>query len=174
MTNSEIEEYMQEVEDPPSVDVPPSVEKTNDIEEKRESLAMLAVLGTTKEYTGITMSLGDVKKLSVKGVEKYFKRYQAFLGKQITGGLVEAAIQVAAQAISYIVPIDDSESLCKDLQNDELVKRELSNAAGLLVLKGGRFVALASALFQVIRHVKLRPTEHPLEQPINTLELTEQ
>jgi len=171
MANSEIEEYMQEVEAPSSIEKP---KDTDDVEEKRESLAILASLGTTKEYIGINMSLGDIKKLSVKNVEKYFNRYQTVLGKQVTGGLVESAIQVAAQVISYIVPIDDSESLCNDLQNDELVKRELSNVAGLLVLKGGRFVALASALFQVVRHVKLGTTEHTLEQTINTLEQTEQ
>ena len=44
--------------------------------------------------------------------------------------------------------------LCYDLQNDELVKRELSNIAGLLVVRGGRLVALGSALFQVVRHIK--------------------
>ena len=52
------------------------------------------------------------------------------------------------------MPIDDTEELCYDLQNDELVKRELSNIAGLLVVRGGRLVALGSALFQVVRHIK--------------------
>ena len=52
------------------------------------------------------------------------------------------------------MPIDDTEELCYDLQNDELVKRELTNIAGLLVVRGGRLVALGSALFQVVRHIK--------------------
>ena len=56
--------------------------------------------------------------------------------------------------ISCFLPIDDTEELCYDLQNDELVKRELSNIAGLLVVRGGRLVALGSALFQVVRHIK--------------------
>ena len=47
-----------------------------------------------------------------------------------------------------------TQELCYDLQNDELVKRELSNIAGLLVVRGGRLVALGSALFQVARHIK--------------------
>ena len=37
---------------------------------------------------------------------------------------------------------------------DEIVRRELVNAAGYLVLKGGRFVALASALFHIVSHVE--------------------
>jgi len=138
--------------------------KADDVEVKRESLAILASLGTTKEFLGVEMSLGDIKKLSAKDVEKYYNRYQTVLGKQVSSGLVESGIQVASQLISYVVPIDDAEALSKDLQNDELVKRELTNFAGLLVLKGGRMVALASALFQVAKHVKLRESEETVNK----------
>ena len=124
-----------------------------DIEEKRESLAILASLGTAKDYLGVQMSLGDVKKLSPKDVEKYYYRYQSILGKQVTGGLVENVIKLASKVISNVIPIDNNETLSSDLLQDELVRRELTNAAGYLVLKGGRFVALASALFHVVSHV---------------------
>ena len=67
---------------------------------------------------------------------------------------VDSAISTATKVISCFLPIDDTEELCYDLQNDELVKRELSNIAGLLVVRGGRLVALGSALFQVARHIK--------------------
>ena len=124
-----------------------------DVEEKRESLAILASLGTAKDYLGVQMSLGDVKKLSPKDVEKYYYRYQSILGKQVTGGLVENVIKLASKVVSNVIPIDDCNSLSSDLLQDELVKRELTTAAGYLVLKGGRFVALASALFHVVSHV---------------------
>ena len=52
--------------------------------------------------------------------------------------------------------------MTSDLKNEELVRNELSDLAGLLVLKGGRFVALASALFHVVRHVKIgNPSDAP-------------
>ena len=47
--------------------------KSEDLEIKQESLAILAVLGTTKEYLGADMSLGDVKKLSGKRCRKIFQ-----------------------------------------------------------------------------------------------------
>ena len=72
----------------------------------------------------------------------------------MANGLVDSAIRTATKVISCFLPIDDTEELCYDLQNDELVKRELSNIAGLLVVRGGRLVALGSALFQVARHIK--------------------
>ena len=72
----------------------------------------------------------------------------------MANGLVDSAISTATKVISCFLPIDDTEELCSGLQNDELVKRELSNIAGLLVVRGGRLVALGSALFQVARHIK--------------------
>ena len=125
-----------------------------DVEYQKESLVILASLGTTKEYLGVEMSLEKIHKLSDKEVEKYFNRYQKVAGQKMANGLVDSAISTATKVISCFLPIDDTEELCYDLQNDELVKRELSNIAGLLVVRGGRLVALGSALFQVARHTK--------------------
>ena len=125
-----------------------------DVEYQKESLVILASLGTTKEYLGVEMSLEKIHKLSDKEVEKYFNRYQKVAGQKMANGLVDSAISTATKVISCFLPIDDTEELCSDLHNDELVKRELSNIAGLLVVRGGRLVALGSALFQVARHIK--------------------
>ena len=125
-----------------------------DVEYQKESLVILASLGTTKEYLGIEMSLEKIHKLSDKEVEKYFNRYQKVAGQKMANGLVDSAIRTATKVMSCFLPIDDTEELCYDLQNDELVKRELYNIAGLLVVRGGRLVALGSALFQVARHIK--------------------
>ena len=125
-----------------------------DVEYQKESLVILASLGTTKEYLGVEMSLEKIHKLPDKEVEKYFNRYQKVAGQKMANGLVDSAISTVTKVISCFLPIDDTEELCYDLQNDELVKRELSNIAGLLVVRGGRLVALGSALFQVARHIK--------------------
>ena len=125
-----------------------------DVDFQKESLVILASLGTTKEYLGVEMSLEKIHKLPDKEVEKFFNRYQKVAGQKMAKGLVDSAISTATKVISCFLPIDDTEELCYDLQNDELVKRELSNIAGLLVVRGGRLVALGSALFQVVRHIK--------------------
>ena len=147
-------------------------EKTNkkfsisagDVDYQKESLVILASLGTTKEYLGVEMSLEKIHKLPDKEVEKFFNRYQKVAGQKMANGLVDSAISTATKVISCFLPIDDTEELCYDLQNDELVKRELSNIAGLLVVRGGRFVALGSALFQVVRHIKFnRESENDRE-----------
>ena len=142
-----------------------------EIEEKRESLAILVSLGTAKDYLGVQMSLGDVHKLTPKGVEKFYFRYQTKLAKQVTGGLVENAIKLTSKTISRFIPIDDPDSLSNDMIQDEIVRRELVNAAGYLVLKGGRFVALASALFHIVSHVDFSPQKEVLvETPVHDAE----
>ena len=151
-----VEDYIEEI---PEVKEDKTSDEDDDLETERESLEILASLGTTEEYLGKAMSLGDIKKLSPKQVKKYFNRYKTVMGKRVSTGLVESAISAASVLISYVIPVDDVESLNEDLKNDDLVKRELSNFAGLLVLKGGRLVALASGLFKVAKHVKLRPSE---------------
>ena len=50
-------------------------EVQNELASKREALAILATLGTTKEWIGENFSLGGVNKLSDQDVEKYFVRY---------------------------------------------------------------------------------------------------
>ena len=150
-----VEDYIDEIPEVKDDKTPDD----DDLENHRESLAILASLGTTEEYLGKAMSLGDIKRLSPKHVEKYFNRYKTVMGKRVSTGLVESAISAASVLISYVIPVDDVEALNEDLKNDDLVKRELSNFAGLLVLKGGRLVALASGLFKVAKHVKLRPSE---------------
>ena len=160
-----IEDYIEEIPEKKTHPASESVaDEEDDLEVKRESLAILASLGSTEEFLGKAMSLGDIKRLSPKGVEKYFNRYKTVMGKKVTGGLVESAISAASVLISYVIPVDDVEALNEDLKNDDLVKRELSNFAGLLVLKGGRLVALASGLFKVAKHVKLRPSEENVKE----------
>ena len=162
MTN--VEDYIEE-----KTEVKNDTNQSEDLEIKQESLAILAALGTTKEYLGVEMSLGDIKKLSAKDVEKYFNRYQAVMGKKINGGLVDSSLQLVSKLISYLVPVDDIESLCNDLKNDDLVNRELTNIVGLLALKAGRLAALASGLFQVAKHVKFNKNQQfPREEPANS------
>ena len=133
-----------------------------EIEEKRESLRILVTTGAAKEYLGMCVmqdgkskeiEVRDIERFSPKTVEKFYFRYQTKLAKQVTGGLVESVIKLGAKTMSKFVPIDDPDSLSNDLVQDEIVRRELTNAAGYLVLKGGRFVALASALFHVVSHI---------------------
>ena len=140
-----------------------NVQAPDDLESKRESLSILASLGMTKEFLGVEMSLGDIKKLSTNDVEKYYLRYQTILGKQLSSSPVDSAVLAASKAVSMVVSIDDTDQLYQDLKSDEIIERKLSSFAGLLILKGGRLVALARAFFQVVKHVTIGKQEETSE-----------
>ena len=86
-----------------------SVENSDETEINRESLAILASLGITKEYLGEELSLGDIKKLKESDVLKYYKRYQSVLGKQLHKGLIESFNRTAVKGLSYFLNFDDTE-----------------------------------------------------------------
>ena len=138
-------EYIESKPDNKSIEN--SDEKLSETEIKRESLAILAFLGTTKEYLGVDLNLGNISKLKEGDVLKFYTRYQSVLGKQLHKGLIEGFIRTTVKGLSYFINFDDTEELNKNLQKNELVKREVSFISGKLVLRGGRFVALGSALY---------------------------
>ena len=71
----------------------------------------LPSMGETKEYLGVNLSLGDVKKLTGKKVQAYYCRYEAVLGKQVAGALVRNGINMFCHLASYLLPIDDVDAL---------------------------------------------------------------
>ena len=76
-----IEDYLEVKQEAKSKSRPE--ESSDETEIKRESLAILASLGTTKEYSGIDLNLSDISKLKTKEIKRYFNRYQSVLGVQL-------------------------------------------------------------------------------------------
>ena len=143
-------------------------EVQNELACKREALAILATLGTTKQWIGENFSLGDVSRFSDQDVEKYFVRYQSVLGKRVTGDLADAIIDVGVKATSYVLPIDAADETTKDLKKNDLVMRELSTFTGYLALNAGRLVALAAELFFLAKHVDIEKTKGMLNRNSTT------
>ena len=100
-----------------------NVQAPDDLESKRESLWILASLGTTKEFLGVEMSLGDIKKLQNKDDAKFYLRYQTILGKQLSSSLVDSTVLAASKAASKVVSTDDTEQLYQDLKSDVFGQR---------------------------------------------------
>ena len=72
---------------------------------------------------------------------------------------------------SIKIIIDDTNEVSKQLHNNEVVMRELSTIVGYLALNGGRFVALATVIFIIAKHVKFggnqqKRNEHPAETQV--------
>jgi len=128
-----------------------------DIPALREQLAVLVSTGKAKEAMGVQLTQEQVKRLSDKEVEKYTKRYETYMGSKTTESLINSFIFLATKVVRMTVKIKDIDAYQKDLRNDYILNKELSNLAGNLALKCGRFLAAANAVFITTKHVDFSP-----------------
>ena len=87
----------------------------------------------------------QIKRLTKKDVEKYFKRYEPSLSSKTCDAIVDTFIQLSCRGLAYFLPID----------REKLVKRELYTIAGGLYLRYGSYMAAASAALLTLNNLKL-------------------
>jgi len=128
-----------------------------DIPALREQLAVLVSTGKAKEAIGVQLTHEQVKRLSDKEVEKYTKCYETYVGSKTTESLIDSFIFLATKVVGMSVKIKDIDAYQKELRNDYILNKELSNLAGNLALKYDRFLAAAKAVFITTKHVDFSP-----------------
>ena len=67
----------------------------------REQLAILVASGNCKEMLGVQLTQEQIKRLSKKDVEKFFKRYEASLSSKTCDAIVDSFIQLSWIGKSY-------------------------------------------------------------------------
>ena len=147
---------------------------TNDdnIPAQREKLAVLVSTGKSKEAIGVQLTHDQVKRLSDKDVQKYSKRYEAYIGNKTTESLIDSFIMLYSKGVGMMVSIDDVKKLQEQLNSDYIINQELSTLAGGLALRFGRFLALANTALITAKHIKFeKETEYDV--PPNTPTLTQ-
>ena len=65
-------------------------------------LAVLVSKGKAKETIGVQLTHKQVKRLSNKDVEKYYKSYEAFVGAKTTDRLIDSIISLACKVVESI------------------------------------------------------------------------
>jgi len=159
----EIESFL-EVEPASWQDVPGP-----DIPSLRENLAVLVSTGKAKEAIGVQLTHEHVKRLSDKDVEKYSKRYEAYVGSKTTESLVDSFLFLATKALGMKVKIKDIAAYQKELKEDYILNKELSNLFGNVSLKYGRGVALANAAMITAKHIDFdSPKAQQIPQQFST------
>jgi len=120
-----------------------------DIPALREQLAVLVSTGKAKDAIGVQLTHQQVKRLSNKDVEKYTKRYETYMGSKTTDSFIFLATKVVGMTIN----IKDIDAYQKELGNDYIINKELSNLAGNLALKCGWFLPAANAVLIATKHI---------------------
>jgi len=120
----------------------------------REQLAVLVSTGKAKEAIGVQLTPEQVKRLSHKEVEKFTKRYETYVGSKTTESLIDSFIFLATKLVGMTVKIKDIDAYQKELRNDYILNKELSNLAGNLALKCGWFLAAANVALITRKHIE--------------------
>jgi len=128
-----------------------------DIPALRKQLAVLVSTGKAKEAIGVQLTHEQVKRPSDKEVEKFTKRYETCVGSNTTESLIDSLIFLVSKTVGMAVNIKDIDAYQKELRNDYILNNELSNLAGNLALKCGRFLAAANAVFITTKHIDFSP-----------------
>ena len=162
---AELEDILEEIGVEEKKPLLPTAEPCED---KRERLRILAAGGSSKEYLGKELSLGDIERLSDKDVEKYHNRYTAVFAKKMQQNAIKGVLTVAVKSLAFLLPyavlcLRDESKLLATLQNDQLITTELSNRSSTLLVNNclSPYIALASAAFTASSHVERMPT--PIE-----------
>jgi len=77
------------------------------------------------------------------------------VGSKTTESLIDNLIFLATKVVGMTVNIKDINAYQKELRNGYIINKELSNLAGHLALKCGRFLAAANAALITTKHIDL-------------------
>ena len=135
----------------------------------REQLAILVASGNCKEFLGVQLTQEQIKRLSKKDVEKFFKRYETSLSSKTCEAIVDGFLQLSCRGLAYFLPIDQ-EKLLNNLQKDFMVKGELYVIAGGLYLRYGGYMEAASAALLTLNNLKLEENIEVHEKNLEKIE----
>ena len=145
MAEEDFEEFMNRLEAEPSSSIVPDLTPGPDIPALREQLAVLVSTGKAKEAIGKQLTHEQLKLLTDKDVERYYKRYEAFVGSKTTESMVDILLTLALRGLQMVIEIDDIEGTKKELKEDYIIHKEMTDFVGRLSLKYGKLLAPLSA-----------------------------
>jgi len=167
-------EVMALLESEPATAAPGTGILAPDIPALREQLAILVSTGKCKEAIGVNLIHDQVKRLDEKDVIRHYKRYVTYVGAKTTETLIDNSLSLAIKGLGRFVKIKDADALKKELKNDYIITKELSEMIGGLSLRCGRLLAGANALLITANHVDFSSDELPLPVTENSAVITEQ
>ena len=91
----------------------------------------------------------QVKRMKAKDVEKFYKRYETYVGAKTTESFVDSFVWSYTSVVSAFLPIKDVQTLQRELKKDY----ELSTLVGGLAVRCGRLFMVANTALITAKHV---------------------
>ena len=139
--------------------VPSNLVAAPNIPALREQLAVLVSTGKSKEAIGVQLTHEQLKRLTDKEVEKYYKRYETFVGSKTTESMVDNLLTLVTRGQQMVIEIDDVDALKKELKGDFIINKEMTDFVGGLSLKYGKFLAPISAALITAKNIHLEKND---------------
>ena len=95
----------------------------------------------------------QLKRLTDKKVEKYYKRYETFVGSKTTESMVDSLLTLLTRGLQMVVEIDAIDAMKQELKEDFIINKEMTDFVGSLSLKYGKFLAPISAALITAKHI---------------------
>ena len=153
----------------------------NNVPKQCQNLAVPVSTGKTKEALGTQLAQKQVKRLTDKEVEEFYKRYEAYVGSKTTKAFIQNFLMLASKAVDMVVKVNDVDALQKDLQKEFVLNSMLSSVAGNMALGCGRLLPVANAALITDKHIdfekeprqesKQEPCKEADKEPAKTLTL---
>ena len=99
----------------------PNLSRPPDIPALHEELAILVSTGKAKEAISVPLTQEQVRRLEPKDVEKYYKRYETYVGAKTTETLVNSFVSLYTRTVAAFVSIKDVEALLNKLKKITLI-----------------------------------------------------
>ena len=90
-----------------------------DIPALREQLSILVSTGKANEAIGKHLTHEEVNRLTYKEVQKYYKRYETYVGAKTTETIVDSFLSLYTRTAGMFAPIKDVEALQNDLHHQQ-------------------------------------------------------
>ena len=119
----EIAEVMNLLEAEPAAALPAP---GPDIPTLRDRLAILVSSGECKEAIGVNLTHEQVRRLEDKDVMRHYKRYEAYVGAKANETMISGFLSFSVKTLGAVVRIKDPDALYNELENNYIIKKELS------------------------------------------------
>jgi len=97
--------------------------------------------------------------LEAKDVEKYYKRYESYVGAKTTHTFVDSCLLLYTRAVGMFLPTEDIEALQNDLKKDYVITKKFSTLVRSLALRCGRLLMVANTALITTKYIDFSPLE---------------
>jgi hypothetical protein len=118
------------------------------------TLNIVISTGRSKELLGRNVTVRELDEVSGDELEAYYKICELNYAEKVSSSLNNAILDLNSFAVNKFVPIDDVETLRKDLHESYILNNKLKTFTGRFARVGGKIWSLIEITLTTVKHIK--------------------